>query len=752
MDYIRLGQTALAGPDTRNVSNSSAEHGQIMPKTLIDAIIPGYSLIHAFIHHYFNIDVSVLVSITAFLYGAYYALTRAWRALLNVFNNTLQSTIHINDQDDLFETINEWLAEQSTIRNARTLRATTNARNQYRYDEDDEPDVPIAATSPEGYFNYGSWQANIPPRYEVFSGTHRIRHKGRYFAVSRQEKNQQSAGYWNDASQEYLEISCVSWTTAPIKSLIQDIKLGSTNNKKDMTSVRNAPSTDRWNGSGWSRPRSRPSRPLNTVILDEEQKRLIVEDMNDFLHPETPAWYAARGIPYRRGYLLYGPPGTGKTSLSFALAGIFGLDLYCFSLNDPKLLESDLRELFAGLPRRCVVLLEDIDQAGIKRPDKFIERKRNRALKELTEKDEKSVIIKDDKAGEISEESKDTNGLKSQPMPSNTDVDVKSENLDEKVEVKPENLEEKVEVKPVITNGDHVTNPPVEPDNNTNWTLQDLARAIMAVSAERTKAVSEESNVQPSKSEDNDTNNSKNNNNDDHANSSDEDYDDDDTDEDEMTRDGRRQERNRKKSSKKGEGISLSGLLNAIDGVSTSEGRVLIMTTNYIEDLDAALIRTGRIDMRIQFSNATKEQSKELFSRMYAVDFKTVSTSTTIAPRRVQLDVFSGVVGKSEKGKPCLLIMEKGGDDTVVREMSADVVHDKILQLAAQFSAAIPEQIFSPSDIQGYLLLHKRTPLAAVEGVCQWVESEISKRKTRAEKSKARQERRDKKKQMTINK
>lgn len=40
-------------------------------------------------------------------------------------------------------------------------------------------------------------------------------------------------------------------------------------------------------------------------------------------------------------------------------------------------------------------------------------------------------------------------------------------------------------------------------------------------------------------------------------------------------------------------GISLSGLLNVIDGLASPEGRVLIMTTNHPEKLDHALIRPG---------------------------------------------------------------------------------------------------------------------------------------------------------------
>src|SRR5690606_7749955 len=44
-------------------------------------------------------------------------------------------------------------------------------------------------------------------------------------------------------------------------------------------------------------------------------------------------------------------------------------------------------------------------------------------------------------------------------------------------------------------------------------------------------------------------------------------------------------------------GITFSGLLNAIDGVASGEGRLLFMTTNHPERLDPALIRPGRIDM-----------------------------------------------------------------------------------------------------------------------------------------------------------
>lgn len=48
--------------------------------------------------------------------------------------------------------------------------------------------------------------------------------------------------------------------------------------------------------------------------------------------------------------------------------------------------------------------------------------------------------------------------------------------------------------------------------------------------------------------------------------------------------------------------LNLSGLLNVLDGVVDSPGRIVIMTTNHIEMLDPALIRPGRIDKKMFLS------------------------------------------------------------------------------------------------------------------------------------------------------
>lgn len=63
--------------------------------------------------------------------------------------------------------------------------------------------------------------------------------------------------------------------------------------------------------------------------------------------------------------------------------------------------------------------------------------------------------------------------------------------------------------------------------------------------------------------------------------------------------------------------ITFSGLLNALDGVASAEERIIFLTTNHIEKLDPALIRPGRVDMKVQLGDATESQIRGMFSRFY---------------------------------------------------------------------------------------------------------------------------------------
>ncbi|MDJ0638017.1 MAG: AAA family ATPase [Paracoccaceae bacterium] len=90
------------------------------------------------------------------------------------------------------------------------------------------------------------------------------------------------------------------------------------------------------------------------------------------------------------------------------------------------------------------------------------------------------------------------------------------------------------------------------------------------------------------------------------------------------------------------EGISFSGLLNAIDGVAAQEGRALFMTTNHVERLDPALIRPGRADVHAELGLVGAGAAKALFLRFFPGEatladlFADQLGTTRLAPAELQ--------------------------------------------------------------------------------------------------------------------
>jgi ATP-dependent 26S proteasome regulatory subunit len=77
----------------------------------------------------------------------------------------------------------------------------------------------------------------------------------------------------------------------------------------------------------------------------------------------------------------------------------------------------------------------------------------------------------------------------------------------------------------------------------------------------------------------------------------------------------------RKRSTKEddapGSGLTLTGILNALDGFMASEGSIVLMTTNHRDRLDPALIRPGRVDYEEEFSTAAESQLRRLYARFF---------------------------------------------------------------------------------------------------------------------------------------
>lgn len=114
---------------------------------------------------------------------------------------------------------------------------------------------------------------------------------------------------------------------------------------------------DYWNSSG-----TFVKRPVNSIYMDETQKHRILDDIKQFF--EDHEWYANKGIPYKRGYLLYGPPGCGKTSLIKLIASELNKDIRY--INIPAITsDRELASAFNEIPRGSIVVIEDFDCVSV---------------------------------------------------------------------------------------------------------------------------------------------------------------------------------------------------------------------------------------------------------------------------------------------------------------------------------------------------------------------------------------------------
>merc|ERR1719382_2259988 len=77
--------------------------------------------------------------------------------------------------------------------------------------------------------------------------------------------------------------------------------------------------------------------------------------------------------------------------------------------------------------------------------------------------------------------------------------------------------------------------------------------------------------------------------------------------------------------------LTFSGLLNALYGVGNHNGLVFVLTTNFKEQLDRALIRDGRVDLHVRFDYCTPDQMEKLFDNFYPPKADCTSNSEGVA-------------------------------------------------------------------------------------------------------------------------
>lgn len=90
--------------------------------------------------------------------------------------------------------------------------------------------------------------------------------------------------------------------------------------------------------------------------------------------------------------------------------------------------------------------------------------------------------------------------------------------------------------------------------------------------------------------------------------------------------------------------ISLSDLLNITDGLLSTTGSICIFTTNHIDKLDPALLRSGRMNNLVEFEEMNKDTANEMISHYLGRSYDNLKDN--IKPSDLQESILNVMVGK----------------------------------------------------------------------------------------------------------
>ncbi|KAF7365564.1 hypothetical protein MVEN_00429700 [Mycena venus] len=480
--------------------------------------------------------------------------------------------------DPSYEWIVLFLTENNVWQNSRDFRVTSkSSKLVYGVSVSADPEI------------LGS--ADYVPTYE---SPQLFRWRGYWVEVQRYRAQIQGTG---GQPQQTAAIFLTVFTRnlSVLSELVEEAHQGYQNKIKPYVTIFLADSPS-YGGSFLWNVKRKPHRPIESIILPEGTLDDLINDARRFFSSEP--WYHRAGIPHRRGYLLYGPPGTGKSSTIHAVAGILNLEIHSFSLSSAFVDDAFLQRATATIPKRSIVLVEDIDCA----------------------------------------------------LPSREDDD------------------------------DSDVGSPVRHDR-------------------------------PRRS-----------------------------------------------------GVTLSGLLNMIDGIGSEEGKLFFATTNYIDRLDPALMRPGRIDRRIRYTLATGAQARGLYERLFKdaeVDVESENRPSATTEEPLSAPLATDLEQPSTSGPSPPLDISPDRDEPIIPDVSgvsvtvpiatADpsppppsprkISDGQLTELAQQFAAAVRDYEFSPAELQGYLLSNRERPIAAAAEMGSWVAQQRTERQEKADLKAERKER-----------
>ena len=247
-------------------------------------------------------------------------------------------SFQIENDTPEFEWVAAWLSSLEYSKKVKSVVLQNIKKiSQGSYYDSDNQDQSIASLS-------------VLPDY----GIHIVKYNNVWMLVNIVKDKKPTVG--SDGALSTETITCLYWTPNGREFLYSILETGRdivVNKLKDKVTIFISSSFD-WRNAG-----ARKFRSIDSIILPEEDKKRVVDDLEVFLKSEDR--YFNLGMPWKRGYLFYGMPGTGKSSFIQSLATYFKKDIYILALSNKGLGDIELYNRLSEVKQNSFLLIEDID-------------------------------------------------------------------------------------------------------------------------------------------------------------------------------------------------------------------------------------------------------------------------------------------------------------------------------------------------------------------------------------------------------
>ena len=274
---VEAAKNALSQPRTPNLAHN--------PFQSVRSI---YDVAIYIVKEILGLDPAFVVNLSIFLAAASTVGRYVTNYLYAYAKSTCISSVRIHEEDQLYTYVMRYMTDKHLhTQRFRSVKAKMVKKMSIEDEEEafklisaevQKSAVRLGDRSPEQgqqLISYRTMMGSNPIKFDPYQMSHLFYHKRRIFLFKHGLRNSPHPRGMTMRQTGELTIECLGRSLEPIKSFLEEAQTYYLEKSVSSTAVY------RSSGPSWSSITSRPSRDIDTVILEKSKKEMLLADMNE---------------------------------------------------------------------------------------------------------------------------------------------------------------------------------------------------------------------------------------------------------------------------------------------------------------------------------------------------------------------------------------------------------------------------------------------------------------------------------------